>query len=292
MALSSPEKGEQRSARQVVEGLAGAIDAETGVPMKATRVVAGVVLLLLAVIGGAFIHRSGSKREALLATQKDKLSYAVGIQLAQDTQRLGVELDPRILGLAAQDLLAGRKLAMTEQEVEQAVRTLLVELKGRRSQAAKDKAKRGPKEAEDFLAHNAKQEGVVSLPSGLQYKILKAGDGPIPTAADTVECNYRGTLLDGAEFDSSRSHSKPITFKVDKVIQGWREALTRMPAGSIWQLFVPPQLAYGERGAGRRVGPNATLQFEVELLRVVPADGAGQEAKDLAARSTAKAEKP
>jgi FKBP-type peptidyl-prolyl cis-trans isomerase FklB len=124
------------------------------------------------------------------------------------------------------------------------------------------------KEGDDFLAANKGKEGVVTLPSGLQYKILKQGDGAKPSASDSVVCNYRGTLINGTEFDSSSKHGQPLTFSVGGVIKGWTEALQLMPVGSKWQLFVPSELAYGQRGAGADIGPNATLIFEVELLSI------------------------
>ena len=126
------------------------------------------------------------------------------------------------------------------------------------------------KEGDAFLAANKSKPGVVTLPSGLQYKILTAGAGPKPTAADSVVCNYRGTLINGTEFDSSYKRGQPATFPVSGVIKGWTEALQLMPVGSKWQLFVPPDLAYGARGAGSEIGPNSTLIFEVELMSIAP----------------------
>jgi FKBP-type peptidyl-prolyl cis-trans isomerase FklB len=123
-------------------------------------------------------------------------------------------------------------------------------------------------EGEAFLAANKTKQGIVTLPSGLQYTILKEGTGPKPTASDSVVCNYRGTLINGTEFDSSYKGGQPLTFPVGGVIKGWTEALQLMPVGSKWQLFIPSQLAYGERGAGADIGPNATLIFEVELLSI------------------------
>jgi FKBP-type peptidyl-prolyl cis-trans isomerase FklB len=129
-------------------------------------------------------------------------------------------------------------------------------------------AQANKKEGDAFLAANKTKEGVVTLPSGLQYKILQQGTGPKPTLNDTVVCNYRGTLIDGKEFDSSYKRGQPETFPVNKIIKGWMEALPLMPVGSKWQLFVPPDLAYGERSAGPDIGPNSTLIFEVELLSI------------------------
>jgi len=129
---------------------------------------------------------------------------------------------------------------------------------------------KGREEGEAFLAANKSKEGVVALPSGLQYKILKAGNGPKPAAEDTVVCQYRGTLIDGKEFDSSYKHNQPATFPVNRVIKGWTEALQLMPTGSKWQLFIPSDLGYGERGAGAEIPPDATLIFEVELVSIKP----------------------
>jgi FKBP-type peptidyl-prolyl cis-trans isomerase FklB len=148
------------------------------------------------------------------------------------------------------------------------MRTFQAELRQRQAVARTKAAEDNKKQGNAFLAENKTKEGVVTLPSGLQYKILKAGGGKTPTDADTVECHYRGTLLNGTEFDSSHLTGKPATIKVTAVIPGWKEALKLMPVGSKWQLFIPPQLAYGERGAGHEIGPNATLLFEVELLAI------------------------
>jgi FKBP-type peptidyl-prolyl cis-trans isomerase FklB len=124
------------------------------------------------------------------------------------------------------------------------------------------------KEGETFLAANKKKEGVVTLPSGLQYKILKTGDGPKPTKDQTVKCHYRGTLIDGTEFDSSYKRGEPTEFPVGQVIKGWTEALQLMPVGSKWQLFIPSDLAYGPNGAGQMIGPNVTLIFDIELISI------------------------
>jgi FKBP-type peptidyl-prolyl cis-trans isomerase FklB len=132
----------------------------------------------------------------------------------------------------------------------------------------KEAADKNKAEGEAFLAANKSKEGIVTLPSGLQYKILTEGKGPKPTAADTVVCNYRGTLINGTEFDSSYKRGEPATFPVGGVIKGWTEALQLMPVGSKWQLFIPSGMAYGERGAGADIGPNATLIFEVELISI------------------------
>ena len=158
------------------------------------------------------------------------------------------------------------KLRMSDDEIGATLNALQAQIQRKSAQAAGAAGEENKKAGEAFLAQNKSKEGVVTLPSGLQYKILKAGDGKKPAATDSVECNYRGTLINGTEFDSSYKRGQPATFGVTQVIPAWQEALQLMPVGSKWQLFVPAELAYGERGAGREIGPNSTLIFEVELL--------------------------
>ena len=212
---------------------------------------------------------SAAKPEVLvLRTQKDKISYAIGMNVGTNLQKQSVDVDPAILLQGLKDGIAGSKPLLTEEEA----RTLLMQLQEdtRKKQAEKAQQMGGANKTEGdaFLAANKNKEGVVTLPSGLQYKILKAGTGPKPSAADSVVCNYRGTLINGTEFDSSYKRGQPATFPVNGVIKGWTEVLQLMPVGSKWQLFIPAQLAYGDRGAGADIGPNATLIFEVELLSI------------------------
>lgn len=205
---------------------------------------------------------------SLLKTQKDKISYALGLNVGTNLHRQSVDIDPAILARGLQDGLAGNKPLLTEEEA----RTLLMQLQDdmRKKQAEKAQQVGGANktEGEAFLAANKTKEGVITLPSGLQYKILKAGTGAKPSATDSVVCNYRGTLINGTEFDSSYKRGEPATFPVSGVIKGWTEALQLMPVGSKWQLFVPSDLAYGDRGAGADIGPNATLIFEVEMISI------------------------
>ena len=201
-------------------------------------------------------------------TQKEKVSYGIGVDIGRSLQRAGAEVDVDAMARGLKDVLSGQKLAMTEDELAATMAAYAKELQQKQLQAKTKATDTNKKAGEAFLAANKKKEGVVTLPSGLQYKILKAGNGKKPTAADTVECNYRGTLIDGTEFDASARHGGPASFQVGGVIAGWTEALQLMPVGSKWQLFVPSQLAYGEQGAGRDIGPNATLIFEVELVGI------------------------
>jgi FKBP-type peptidyl-prolyl cis-trans isomerase FklB len=188
--------------------------------------------------------------------------------MARNFKLQGIEFDADILMKGFRDQSSGGKLLMTEEDMRATLNAYQGEMMQKRAQAMKAAGEENKKIGDAFLAENKKKEGVVALPSGLQYKILKAGDGRKPTDADMVECHYRGLLINGTEFDSSYRTGKPATFKVTGLIAGWTEALKLMPAGSKWQLFIPPQLAYGERGAGRDIGPNATLTFELELLSV------------------------
>jgi FKBP-type peptidyl-prolyl cis-trans isomerase len=204
----------------------------------------------------------------VLKTQKEKVSYSLGADVARNFKRLGIEVDVDLLVKGLRDSFAGEKLLMTQAELRETMNTFQAELRQKQIEATRVAAENNKTAGDAFLAENKAKEGVVTLPSGLQYKILKAGDGKTPTDANTVECQYHGTLIDGTEFDSSYSRGQSATFKLSGVIPGWREALKLMPVGSKWQLFVPPQLAYGERGAGRDIGPNATLIFEVELVGI------------------------
>lgn len=215
---------------------------------------------------------SAAKRPAPLAlkTPKDKVSYAIGQNIGKSLKRDGVDVDATILLRAIKDVLADNKSLLTDQEVQTTLTTLQSDLRKKQELLAQQAGETNKKEGDAFLAANKTKDGVVTLPSGLQYKILQDGTGPKPTASDTVSVNYRGTLLNGTEFDSSYKRGQPATFGVGQIIKGWTEALRLMPVGSKWQLFIPPDLAYGARGAGRDIGPNSTLVFEVELLSIQP----------------------
>ena len=219
-------------------------------------------MLLTAQVSGA--------EPGVLKTQKEKVSYAVGAEVAKSIKQQGIDLDVDVLLKAVKDVLSAQNLLMTDDEIRKTTATVHAELKQKRMQGMRVRTKdaeENRKEGEAFLAENKTKEGVVTLPSGLQYRILKAGDGKKPSDADTVECHYRGTLINGTEFDGTEE-GKPANLKVSALIPGWKEAMKLMLVGSKWQIFIPPQLAYGERGVGRDIGPNATLIFEVELLAI------------------------
>jgi FKBP-type peptidyl-prolyl cis-trans isomerase FklB len=203
-----------------------------------------------------------------LDTPKDKLSYAIGMNFGASLHKQSVEVDPNILVRGLRDSLAGGKTLLTDDESHAVIAGLQAELRKKQEEKMAQAGEANTKEGQEFLAANKSKEGVVTLPSGLQYKILQAGTGAKPTTSDSVVCNYRGTLIDGKEFDSSYKRGQPATFPVSGVIKGWTEALQLMPVGSKWQLFVPSELAYGARGAGPGIGPNSTLIFEVELISI------------------------
>jgi len=205
-----------------------------------------------------------------LTTQKQKASYALGMKIGSDLKRQGVapSVDAAITARALRDALAGNKLLLTEDEGKAALAQLRTEVGAKQQAMAHEAGAAARKAGEDFLAENKSKEGVVTLPSGMQYKILTEGTGPKPTANDTVTCNYRGTLINGKEFDSSYKRGQPVSFPVSGVIKGWTEALQLMPVGSKWQLFIPADLAYGDRGNGPEIGPGETLIFEVELISI------------------------
>jgi FKBP-type peptidyl-prolyl cis-trans isomerase FklB len=198
-----------------------------------------------------------------LKTDKDKFSYALGMSFGENLRKQGLDLDPAMFAKAFAEAFNTGKTAMSEQDMQTALKAAAQEI--RKKQA--EKVEQAQKEGEKFLVENQTKEGVVALPSGLQYKILKQGTGEKPTLEDTVVCNYKGTLINGTEFDASDKHGGPTSFPVKGVIAGWTEALQLMPVGSKWQLFVPSNLAYGPQGPPD-IGPNATLIFEVELVSI------------------------
>jgi FKBP-type peptidyl-prolyl cis-trans isomerase FklB len=207
---------------------------------------------------------------APLTTQKQKESYALGMSIGLGFQKQGIDksIDSALVVRGFREALAGSKTAMTEDEMKAALQQLRTEVMSAQEAKSKEAGAANRKEGESFLAENKSKDGVKTLPDGLQYKVLTEGNGPKPASTDTVTVNYRGTLINGKEFDSSYKRGQPASFPVTGVIKGWTEALQLMPVGSKWQLFIPPDLAYGDRGAGADIGPGDTLIFEVELLSI------------------------
>ena len=205
-----------------------------------------------------------------LKTQKEKNSYALGMSIGTGLKKQGVSasVDPALVSRGLRDAIGTGKTAMTEDEMRAALTQLRTEVQGAQQAKAHVEGASSRKEGEAFLAANKAKEGVQTLPNGLQYKVMQQGNGPKPTANDTVTVNYRGTLINGKEFDSSYKRGQPISFPVGGVIKGWTEALQLMPVGSKWQLYIPSDLAYGDQGAGADIGPGQTLIFDVELISI------------------------
>jgi len=202
-----------------------------------------------------------------LKIDKDKFSYALGMNFGQSFRKQGLDVDPAVFAKAFAEAFDTGKTSMSDQDMQAVLTAAAQEIRKKQAAVQAEKGEKAKKEGDDFLAANKTKDSVVTLPSGLQYKILKPGTGDKPTLEDTVVCNYKGTLINGTEFDASEKHGGPATFPVKGVIPGWTEALQLMPVGSKWQLFVPSNLAYGEQGPPD-IGPNATLIFEVELVSI------------------------
>ncbi|NLX56586.1 MAG: FKBP-type peptidyl-prolyl cis-trans isomerase [Planctomycetaceae bacterium] len=199
-------------------------------------------------------------------TLKDQASYAIGVNIAMNLKEQELDINPAMIARGLSDMLLEKKLALTDEQMEKAIEEFNKILQQQMAQRAAKAAQEG----EAFLAENSKKEGVVVLPSGLQYKVLKKGEGPVPKATDTVRTHYHGTFLNGQVFDSSLERGEPAEFPVNRVIPGWTEALQLMHVGDKWQLFVPSKLAYGKRGTpDGAIPPDSTLVFEVELLEIV-----------------------
>jgi FKBP-type peptidyl-prolyl cis-trans isomerase FklB len=231
--------------------------------------------VFLAVAATVFLINGCSGKEQTVAKMEslqDKVSYGIGLRIGKDFKSQQVELNPDLLMKGIEDGLAGTEPLLSDEQIRETMVAFQQEMMEREKTRLEEASVKNAEEGKKFLEENAKKEGVVTLPSGLQYKVITEGSGKQPSAEDTVKVHYRGTLVDGTEFDSSYSRNEPAEFPVGGVIPGWTEALQLMKEGSKWQLVLPPELAYGERGAGPRIGPNATLVFEVELLEVEPQD--------------------
>lgn len=226
-------------------------------------------VLVTAVIGFALLTgQADAGEEKVLKSDRDKVSYSIGLEIGNNFKKQSIDVDADILARGMKDALSGSKPLMTDKEIQDTMTAFQKDMMAKQAEKAKALAEKNKKDEEAFLAENKKKEGVKTTSSGLQYKVIKDGEGPLPKATDTVTVNYRGTLIDGTEFDSSYKRGEAATFPVEGVIAGWTEALRLMKAGSKYQLFIPSNLAYGERGAGQAIGPNSTLIFEVELLSI------------------------
>jgi FKBP-type peptidyl-prolyl cis-trans isomerase len=226
---------------------------------------------------GTATDKKPAEKASTLTNDKDKLSYSFGQNIGKSFKQQEIEINLEIFVKGVQDALAGSEPLLNQQEMGQVLMAFQKDRMAKMTAKHKTEADKNLKEGETFLAENKKKEGVTTLPSGLQYKVVKSGTGKTPKATDKVTTHYRGTLIDGTVFDSSYDRKEPTSFPVNGVIKGWTEALQLMKEGDKWQLFVPAQLGYGERGAGGKIGANATLIFDIELLKVEPAEAAEKE---------------
>jgi len=223
-------------------------------------------LILIFAAGSLALPLFGQEKSPQLKDQKDKVSYSIGLNIGFNLNRQNVQINPDVLSAGIKDAIAGKPQLTTDQ-VKEVMTTFEKDMQQKQKAAGEKNASEGAK----FLEENKKKEGVKTTASGLQYKAIKEGTGAQPKATDTVTVNYRGTLINGTEFDSSYKRGEPASFPLNGVIKGWTEGLQLMKVGSKYQFFVPPNLAYGERTVGPDITPNSTLIFEVELLDAKPA---------------------
>lgn len=241
--------------------------------------IVAVVGLAVAVVSGVAAGQDAAATKgsapAELKDLKSKASYAIGLGIGRQLKGASVDVEPELIVRGLKDALDSKAL-LTDAQIQQVMQEFQQQVVARKMEEAKGATDKNKKEGDAFLAANKAKPGVVTLPSGLQYKVIKEGTGATPKATDTVTTNYSGKLLDGTEFDSSYKRNEPASFPVNGVIRGWTEALQRMKVGSKWQLYIPSELAYGQNPPpGSQIGPNSVLVFDIELLGVGPA-GAGR----------------
>ena len=227
-----------------------------------------------------------------LKEQKDKVSYSIGMNIGNSMKRGSIDVNPDLLAQGIKDVLTGAKPLLTPEEMAEVLTALQQDMAVKQAEARKTLAEKNLKEGEQFLAENAKKEGVVTQPSGLQYKIITDGTGKKAKSTDTVTVHYRGAMIDGTEFDSSYKRNEPATFTLENMMPGFTEGVSLMKVGSKWQLFIPSKLAYGEEGAEDVIGPNATLVFDIELLDTKNVEATNPAAKQPSKTKAASAKKP
>jgi FKBP-type peptidyl-prolyl cis-trans isomerase FklB len=228
------------------------------------------ILATVATLGIVLLASGCTAQEKRLELKdlKDKVSYSIGISIGKDFKEQEIEINPDVLAQGLRDGLSGRESLLTEEQIKETQMTFHKEMMAKQETRQKEAAEKNLKEGQAFLAEHAKQEGVKTTPSGLQYRVIEEGTGKTPGPENTVTVHYRGKLVDGTEFDSSHQRGEPATFPVSGVIPGWTEGLQLMKEGAKYELVIPPALAYGENGAGPVIGPNSVLVFEVELIKV------------------------
>jgi len=238
-----------------------------GVIMKRSIPCLSVLVFAAGVYLGNAAEQPAAKSQAF-ATEKDKVSYVIGRQIGTNLKNQSIDINPDVMAIGVSEVFSGKPSSLTDAESQDVMKSFQQDIAAKQAAKKKLEADKNKKEGDDFLAKNKKVKGVKVMPSGLQYKVIVNGKGEKPAATDTVVVNYRGTLINGKEFDSSYKRGTPATFPVNGVIKGWTEALQLMKTGSKWELYIPSDLAYGERGAGADIGPNETLVFSVELMSI------------------------
>lgn len=227
------------------------------------KAITAVIIAVLIFSSGVTAQKKSPK------TQKEKVSYSIGVNIGRNLKKQNININADMLARGMKDAFSGATLVMSEKDMETTLKTFQQEMMTKMEAQRKVVGEKNKKEGEAFLSANKNKEGVITLPSGLQYKVITNGTGSKPTKDQTVKVHYRGTLIDGSEFDSSYKRGEPVEFPVGQVIAGWVEALQMMSVGSKWQLFIPSDLAYGEQGNPRGgIGPNAVLIFDVELVSI------------------------
>ncbi|KTC67986.1 macrophage infectivity potentiator (Mip) [Legionella birminghamensis] len=224
--------------------------------------------LVAAATMGLAMSTAIAASDVTLSTDMDKLSYSIGADLGKNFKKQGIEINPTAMAKGLQDGMSGSQLMLTEDQMKEVLNNFQKDLMAKRNAEFSKKSEENKAKGETFLSQNKSKEGVVSLPSGLQYKIIETGSGAKPAKDDTVTVEYTGRTIDGQVFDSTDKSGKPATFKVSQVIPGWTEALQLMPAGSTWEIYIPSGLAYGPRSVGGPIGPNETLIFKIHLISV------------------------
>ncbi len=232
-----------------------------------------LVFLFFALIFFPACKKTKVAKPSKLETEKEKASYAIGFDLGKNLKKYSEDISLESMIKGIRDGISGQNSILTEEETKKTLTEFQQNLLKKETERRKELAIKNKVEEEKFLAENSKKEGIVTTASGLQYKVIREGNGPKPTLEDTVKVHYKGTFINGKEFDSSYKRGEPVTFQLKNMIPGWIEALQMMKAGSKWQIFIPSALAYGEQGAGDIIEPNSLLIFEVELLEVEKASG-------------------
>ncbi len=235
--------------------------------------IASIIVFSLIIISA--LNTGAKSGKPSLKTKTDKVSYCLGLDIGKNLKQQSIKINTDAFVQGIKDIIAGSKKILTEQEIKKVMADFQKEMAAKQKTMMAERkkeitaaGKKNKAEGEKFLSANKKKKGVITLKSGLQYKVIKQGKGKKPQLTDQVKVNYKGTLINNTEFDSSYKRGKPATFRVSGVIAGWTEALQLMPVGSKWILYIPPSSAYGDKGAGRIIGPNSTLIFTIELLSI------------------------